>query len=274
VPDSQGGIYIIPTATPTITGRQITIQLATPFRSGDTVQLKIEASNTISDSGGNTVAPVTAINATNNSTVVGTRTLFLNNPNKFNFSGAVRIMGDAISEFAGQFNTEASAAHNTGYSVEYVINVTSGTVNVDVEAFLASHSGGLLRWQVDGGAQRNRMGNSVGYEFLPVATGLGVGKHIIRHNAPNNYYTRAVRITGGSATLITVPDSITLFRDNVTDLTLPAHVSPAKRWGTQKGTTGRQDLPHPGFQFNVNVNAQCVDMIAFAYVGFRGLDCR
>jgi hypothetical protein len=271
LPESQGGTYIIPTATPSIVGNQITIQLPTPFTSRDTVQLKIEASNTISDSGGNTIAPTAGINVANNSTVAGNKTLFLSNRDKFNFGGAVRIIGDGISEIEGAFNTEAGGAHSSGYTVEYVINVTSGTVNVDAEAFLASHSGGLLRWQVDGGGQQNRVGNSVGYEFLPLATGLGVGKHIVRHNAPNNFYTRGTRITGGTATIVTVPDAITLFRDNVTDVTLPAHVSQAKRWGTQKGIMGRQNLPHPGFQFNVKVNAQCVDMLAFAQFGFRGL---
>lgn len=264
-----GGTYIIPTATPSIVGTTITITLPSPFLSGQTVQLSVNVLNTITDSGGNTGTTSPNMAVTNNSTVVGSVVNYQSSIASIIVNGAARLDSNGINS---GYTSNRSAAGGGAYTVEYVVEVTSGTIDLHLECQRAAAL--TIGYSVDGAANSTLGASSLGaYEVKTLATGLGVGRHIVRHDVISNYFCKGVWFTGStSASIISTACPVTAFVDSVTGYTVQTGTSPAKRWGTQKNTQfvgtfyyvnniGTGSAIHPGFQFNVGVNATGLDVV-------------
>lgn len=265
-----GGQFIIPTAVPTVVGTTLTIVLPTPFVSGVTVQLNVTAANTIVDGGANTGAVATNTAVTNNATQTAATTNIPANLSSFNFLGALSLAGGGVTTFSPAVAQSPVAAANFGYPIEFVVNVTVNGVNIDVEAFLGSTGAGIMVWSVDGAAAQTYQGSNTSFEWVRLATGLNVGKHLIRCGAPQNNYTKSFRFTGaGSSSIVGNGMPNAIFRDNQANLTVANGVSPVARWGSTKysGASLQINCNHTGFQFRAAGNFQGLGMVAYTGLG-------
>lgn len=190
----DGPTFSFPITSASVAGTTLTITLAQPVGTGETIRLNITTTATLTDSGGNTPAGQSVLGVTNNSTVAVS---FISCD-----SGLLEL---------GYFGTPTA---DTGYhqlplnrlaldtSCDYPVEFVANGTDIAVVAYGGGGPTGLAR--VNGGAEASLVNDPDGWwNIKSVASGLAAGNHLVTVH-PGDYFW-GVRIAGGSHSIVSVP---------------------------------------------------------------------
>lgn len=230
VTDSNTYVYL--QSSTSISGTTLTIVLSSVVPAGVTIRLSVSTGSNLTDSGANTAQGQTNSAVTNNSALATTNYNFINDASKFEFAGAFASTSDtgssAIREATGIGFADAGGGGNE-YSVEFEVNITAGAGVVELQHWFIT----ALSYSVDGAGKAN-LSLTNNRQFTPLASGLSVGKHLIRFNGGG--VCNGVRVMNGTVTSVARTKALVL--NNQAGLTLPSVTSPVTIWGAKKAVTG------------------------------------